>query len=115
LSLKGENYAFRDQVVLLHHDRGLTSARRAGEPRNQQQPRGDVLGLPVTVAVRNAVTIDLSGALREAQAEAEAEGHDVYVSVQRRHGQPVEQSFVTMPLDVWLTVLRRMHPELVSE
>ncbi len=117
VSSKGESYAFRDQVVLALHDAGFTSAHRPGEPRGRsaaEKVRGDVLGLPVTIAVRNTVHLDLSGALREAQREAHAEGHELYVSVQSRRGHPVENSFVTTDLATWLRMLARLHPEAVT-
>lgn len=116
-SNKGRSYAFRNDVLLLLHEHGFRSATKPGEPRGlspNDKVRGDILGLPVTTAVRCSKTLDLSNSLNEAQREAEAEGNDVFVSILARRSHPVEESFVVTSLDVWLSVLARLHPEAVT-
>lgn len=122
-SLKGKAYEFANEVALAFIDAGFTTVRRPGEPkglRREERVRGDLLGLPLTVACRNQVTLDLPSAMREVKAEARAEGRDVYVSIQRRRNMsPTEpydvgSSFVTTDLATFLRLLARLHPELVS-
>jgi hypothetical protein len=114
-SHKGENYAFRNDVILAHVEAGFTSAHRPAERHGGVGPRhlhGDILGLPITIGVRNSVTIDLPGSLRQVRAEAAAEGHDTFVSIQRYRGaSDVLDSFTCLDLRTWLQVLRRLHPE----
>lgn len=118
-SNKGTAYQFRNDVLLLLHDSGFTAATKPSEPKgvepSEKRPRGDVVGMPVTLACRSGSTkLDLSGALNEVQREAHAEGHDVYASVHKRRGHPVEQAFVVTDLTTWLRVLARLHPEAVT-
>lgn len=121
-SNKGANYRFATEVALAHHERGFTTVRRPGEPKGvdaADKVRGDLVGLPVTTAVRACRTMDLPAAMREVQAEARAEGRDMYVSIQRRramNGQPhdVLDSYVVLDLRCWLDVLARLHPEAVT-
>lgn len=117
MSNKGDSYIFRDRVALAHVEAGFTTVRRAGEPKGlsaSERIRGDLEGLPVTVGVRNHLTPDLSEALREVQAESQAEGTGTYVSIQRRRGADVLDSFVTTDLRTWLRILARLHPEVVA-
>lgn len=117
MSNKGAAYAFANEVALAHVEAGFASVRRPGEPKGLDpaaRVRGDLLGLPLTTGVRNQVTLDLPSAIREVQAEARAEGHAVYVSIQRRRGCPVEDAFVTTDLRTWLLLLARLHPEAVT-
>jgi hypothetical protein len=115
VSNKGTAYQFRNEVLLLLHERGFSTAVRVGEHRGQPKPvHGDIVGLPTTTAIRSGVSMDLAGAVQEAQREAEAEEHDVYVSVHKRRGHPVEDSFVVTTLDVWTRVLAKLHPEAVT-
>lgn len=109
------SYRYRSEVLLLLHERGFHGATRPPEPKGPDKLRtGSIIGLPVTTAVRASQTLDLSGALIEAQLEAEAEHNDVYVTVQARRGKPVGQSYVVTDLDTWLNILARLHPEAVS-
>lgn len=122
MSQKGKAYQFANEVALAHVAAGFTSVRRPGEPKGlpaAERVRGDLLGLPLTVACRSNNTLDLPAAMREVQAEAQAEGHDHYVSIQRRramNGQPhdVLDSFVLTDLRTWLQLLAKIHPEAVT-
>jgi hypothetical protein len=56
LSPKGANYRFRLEIIEALHANGFTSAYRARENHSllaDPQPHGDILGLPITLAVRN--------------------------------------------------------------
>ena len=122
MSNKGEAAAFRSEVLLLLHEAGFHSARRPPEPKNvaaADKVHGDIIGLPITVAVRSSQTLDLSGALNEAKREAHAEGLDHYISIQRRramHGKTHDglDSFVTTDLRTMLSLLAQLHPEAVT-
>lgn len=122
MSLKGKAYEFANEVALAFIDAGYTSVRRPGEPKGlplAERVRGDLLGLPLTVACRNQNTLDLPSAMREVQAEARAEANEHYISIQRRramNGEPhdVLDSFVTTDLRTMLSLLRQLHPPTVS-
>ncbi len=114
MSNKGQAYAFRSEVLLLLHEHGFHGARKPDEPKGvpaAQKVHGDIVGLPFTIAVRSSATLDLSGSLTEARREAQAEDTDVYVSVHKRRGHPVEDSYVVTDLATWARVLARLHPE----
>ena len=117
-SNKGQAKAFLSELILCMHARGFHSASRPPEPKNvpptEKVRHGNIIGLPVTTAVRSSASLDLSGSVREAQEEATAEGHDVYVAITPRRGKPIEASYVVTTLEVWLTVLARLHPEAVT-
>lgn len=102
--------AFRNEVLVYLHAQGLTTAvkppERHGLSPEERRPHGDIQGLPWTVAVRNYVNIGLSEAADEVQAEARAEGKPWFVSVQSRRNHPVEEAYATMPLRVWVQVLK---------
>ena len=56
MSNKGDSHAFRNEVLLALHAAGLTTARKPQEPKGipvSGRVRGDIVGLPVTIAVRN--------------------------------------------------------------
>lgn len=115
-SNKGSNYAFQNEVVLAFNEAGLTGVRRRRELKGlppAAKVRGDLIGCPVTTAIRNGQRYDLAAALAEARAEAAAEHAELYVSIQSRRGRSVEDSFVVTDLRCWLRVLARLHPELV--
>ena len=76
--------------------------------------RGDILGLPVTVATRNQKTLDFAEAMREVEAEAQAAGQQVYVSVQARKGYLLGESYATLTLNGLLEVLARAYPDSVE-
>ena len=67
----------------------------------------DITGLPFALAVRCTATLDLSGALNEAKAWAEASGTTAYAAIHRRKGYPVDSAYVTLPLCLFADVLRR--------
>lgn len=115
-SARGGNKAraswFRAEVCLLLHDAGFTSARRRSEPKGlsqalrEERDVGDILGLePWCIGVRSSQTIDLSGSLDEAAREAANAKTDLFASIQLRKGHPTGQSYVTMPLHVFVKVL----------
>jgi len=119
MSNKGQGYAFRDDVLLCLHEHGFHTAARPGErhgvPLEQRQPRGDIVNLPITLAVKSGTDeLKLSGALVEAQSEARAEGKDVFATIHRRRGHGVESSFVVTDMTTFLRLLSRLHPEIVS-
>ncbi len=121
-SNKGRALQFRSDVVLHLHAAGF---RTASVPREvegltlderQRRNRGDVLGLdPWTIATRNQRHLDLSEAQNEVSQEARNSGHDLYASIQNRKNHPLDESYVTMPLGVFIKVLRELHPELVDQ
>lgn len=117
-SNKARSAAFAAEVVLAFHAAGFTSAVKAPEPKGldpAERVRGSVLGLPITISTRSRQTLDLSGAMDEARREAQAEGRDLYVSIQRRRSHTVKDAYCTLPLSALLRVLARLHPELLSE
>jgi hypothetical protein len=111
-SLKGANYAYRAEVVAALNDAGLLTAAAAPEAKGregeQRRCGGDIVGvLGWTVAVRNQRDLALSEAADEVAREAQAEGSNLYVSIQHRTGHPVASSYCTMPLSVLLNLLPR--------
>lgn len=122
MSNKGTQAAFANEVALAFLEHGFTSVRRPGEPKGlapAARIRGDLVGLPVTTAVRACRTMDLPAAIREVQEEAQAEGNDLYVTVQRRRNMSSEpydvlDSFCVLDLRSWLKIVARLHPEAVS-
>ena len=67
---------------------------------------GDIVGLPWTLGVRCQQTIDLSGAQDQVKVEAQRAGSELFASIQQRRGRSIAESYVTMPLSTFLTVLR---------
>jgi hypothetical protein len=103
---------YRNAVILYLHAAGLTSADTRPELKGltakerEANDVGDIVGLPWTLGVRCQQTIDLSGAQDQVLAEAKRAGSDLYASIQQRRGRSIAESYVTMPLLTFLTVLR---------
>lgn len=111
-SNKQRSIAYRNDVLLYLKDEGFPEAtirpelRGLTESERQERDTGDIVGLPWTIAVRNQHGLDLSSAMTEVEREAEQAGTDLFASVQRRPRHPIEASYVTMPLAVFVAVLR---------
>jgi len=112
--------AFRNEVLLYLLRCGFSSARQApqsyGLPLSERLRRnhGDIIGLPWTLGVRNQQTIDLSTAQNEVRMEAANAETPMYASIQARRNHDIEESYVTMPLSVFVKVLSTLHPDLTS-
>lgn len=115
------SYWYRNAVVLHMQEQGLHSAASVQvEPSPNSRPtgltHGDISGIPGwTVGVRSQLGLDLSTAQREVSREAELDGSGLYVSIQKRIGHPIEESYCTMPLHVWLSVIDQLNPSLRSQ
>jgi hypothetical protein len=116
-SNKGRCNDFRREVIDELHRAGLVNAHRPIEHKGLtiserlRRDHGDILGLPWTLGVSAAQTLDLSGMQREVKAEAERGGCDLYAGIHRRKGHPVAGAYVVMSLATFTVVLRRLHPE----
>lgn len=112
-SNKQRSISYRNEVLLYLHGEGLAAAavrpelRGLTERERQQRDIGDIVGLPWTIATRNQRGLDLSSALTEVEGEAAQAGKELFASIQRRQGYPIESSYVTMPLSVFVSVLRQ--------
>lgn len=58
--------------------------------------------------------MDLSGAQDEVRREAARARTDLYASIQRQRGRTVAERYVTMPLEVFVSILARLHPEALA-
>lgn len=111
-SNKQRTIAYRNDVLLYLISEGLTEAttrpelRGLTEAERQERDTGDIIGLPWTIAVRNQHGLDLSTAMTEVQGEALRAGSELFCSIQRRSRHPIESSYVTMPLSVFVSVMR---------
>ena len=111
---KARSLAYRNSVILYLHAAGLTSADTRPELKGltakerEANDVGDIVGLPWTLGVRNHQTIDLSGAQDQVTAEAGRAGSKLFASIQQHRGRSVAESYVTMPLSTFLTVLREV-------
>lgn len=119
MSGKAQASAYVNELLVLMHAHGFHGARKPGEPKGldpaTKPHRGSVIGLPVTTSVRSSSQkLDLSGALREAEREAADEQHDVFVTIGPARGRPIEASYVSLRLDVWLDVMARLFPDAVT-
>jgi hypothetical protein len=109
---KAQSLAYRNAVILYLHAAGFPKADSRPEMKGltfkerEANDVGDIVGLPWTLGVRNHQTIDLSGAQDQVKAEAQRAGSDLFASIQQRRGRSIAESYVTMPLSTFLTVLR---------
>jgi len=101
--------AFRDSVLAFLHESGVHAAHRSGTGFDDD---ASIAGLPWTVHAHRQRTLSLSLSQDHAAARAAEAGSELYASVHYRKSHPVELAYVTMPLDVFATVLVRLHPEL---
>ena len=115
---KGPTYVFRNDVLLAFHEVGFVRARTWIDDHGHatdERVRGDILGLPFTVATRNQKTLRFSEALREVERESSVAGTEVFVSVLARRGYPMGASYATTSLDVMLRLLASAYPEAVAK
>lgn len=103
--------AFRDELVLYLRDQGFDVTRRPDLATSKLSDRlrndpGDILGLPWALCVRRLATIDLSESVLMAKAKALTAGTVLYAAVHHRRDAGIDQAYVTMPMSVWLSVLR---------
>jgi hypothetical protein len=116
-SNKGRCNDFRRKVIDELHRAGLVNAHRPIEHKGLtiserlRRDHGDIIGLPWTLAVSAAQTLDLSGMQNEVRAQAERGGCDLYAAIHKRKNHPVAGAFVVMPLATFIETLRRLHPE----
>lgn len=66
---------------------------------------GDLTVAGWTLQLKNTKHIDLAGALKEAAAQAERSGATRYASVHKKRNHPIAQSYVVMPLEMFLRVV----------
>lgn len=116
MSNKSAAYSYRMEVLLLLHEHGFHGAHRPREPKGvadeERRVHGDIIGVDgVTIAVRNQRELALAEAATEVEREAEAEGNDLFVSIQARRSHPIGSSFATMPLTVFLRLLAIAAPQ----
>lgn len=109
----GPAYRFRSDVVLALHRAGFRSARTwLDESGNAtgEQVRGDIFGLPLTIATRNQRELDFAEALREVEAEALEAGTKMFVSVQARKTRSTGEAYATTTLDNFMQLLALAFP-----
>jgi hypothetical protein len=111
-SNKGRTLAFRDEVVLyLQHEGFEHVTRRRDLSRAKlseilREDAGDIIGLPWALSVHRKKTIDLSDALENAEFQAHTARTKLYATVHHRRGAGVASAYVTMPMSVFVEVLR---------
>lgn len=111
---KAQSLAYRNAVILYLRDAGFIRADTRPELKGlslkerEANDVGDIVGLPWTLGVRNHQTIDLSGAQDQVTAEAGRAGSELFASIQQHRGRSVAESYVTMPLSTFVTVLREV-------
>jgi hypothetical protein len=119
MSNRGANEEFLTRVLVYLHLSGFTRARHRDPLRGAsllektESDVGDVVGLPLTIAVRNQRDLVLSEALNEVAREAKNAGNDLYASIQSRRGHDIGESYATMPLRVLCDLIARLYPEEV--
>lgn len=111
-SNKARTLAFRDELVLFLRENGFDEVSRRPElatsklsDRLRNDP-GDILGLPWALAVRRQHQIDLSESVLMAAGKALTAGTRLYATIHHRRDAGIDQSYVTMPLSVFMRVLR---------
>ncbi len=76
---------------------------RAGAPND----RGDLIGLPLTISIKNRRTLELSAWVDEMTAMADRNGHQAGVVVHKRTGRgSPAQWYVTTSGELWLPMVR---------
>jgi len=109
----GPAYRFRNDVVLALHRAGFQRARTwLDESGNAtgEHVRGDIFGLPLTIATRNQRELDFAEALREVEAEALEAGTKMFVSVQARKTRETGEAYATTTLDSFMQLLAMAFP-----
>ena len=109
----GPAYRFRSDVVLALHRAGFQGARTwLDESGNAtgEHVRGDIFGLPLTIATRNQRELDFAEALREVEAEALEAGTKMFVSVQSRKTRATGEAYATTTLDSFMQLLAMAFP-----
>ena len=112
MSNRSGQVAFLYEVVQWFQARGFAGVRPASYLRASSKPysaqeAGDMFGLDGwTLKVKNQVTIDLSGSLNLARTEAARSGTDKYAVIQSRRDYLTGESYVTMPLSVFASMVR---------
>jgi hypothetical protein len=111
-SNRGRTLAFRDEIVLYLQHEGfehVTRRRDLSHAKLSQILRedpGDVLGLPWALSIRRQKTIDLSDSLLMARCKASTGRTKFYAAVHHRRDAGVADAYVTMPMAVFVEVLR---------
>jgi hypothetical protein len=81
-----------------------------------RQPQGHLVGLDGwTLSVSNRVTVKLAEQMDEAATASRLDGNDKFALIQKRQGVGLENSYVLMPLHVFVNVLRELYPEVVTQ
>lgn len=113
----GPAYRFRSDVVLALHRAGFQGARtwldEAGNATGEHV-RGDIFGLPLTIATRNQRDLDFAEALREVEAEALEAGTKLFVSIQARKTRTTGEAYATTTLDNFMQLLAMAFPSKVA-
>lgn len=111
-SNRARTFAFRDELLLYLHEEGFPEATQrpalrglAFAQRAKADP-ADIVGLGWSLTVRRQQTIDLSDALDSAKLKAAWAGKKLYAAVHYRKAHGVGESYVTMPVSVFIEVLR---------
>lgn len=119
-SNKGRGYAFRNEVILYLRDNGFPAARRPPETKSLNYREwvanncGDILGLPITVNVSAAKSLDISGHLDVAAQQAARAGNELYACISARRARSIEDSYCSMPLSVFVRVLEALYSNEVK-
>ena len=97
---------FESQVVDYLRSHGFPWAER--RVQGGSKDRGDVGGVPaVTLEVKNCARLEPAAWVDEAAVEAANAGTEVYAVVAKRRGKgDVGQSYVIMPLSVFVGLVR---------
>jgi hypothetical protein len=118
---KARSTAFRIEVLLYIHEHGFTNATTRPETKGLtmserlKRDTGDIVGLPWTLGVRRYEVLKLGEAQNEVKEEAERAGTSLYASIQHRKDHPVSDAYVTMPLHVFLEVMRSTATQAPSQ
>ncbi len=100
--------AFRDALLVEMHAAGLTDASRPPSAGSPWRDSGTILGLPFHLTTHRQATIELGPALDAAEVAAREAGTDLWATVHHRRGHALMDAYVTVPLRVFVTLVRKM-------
>ena len=101
---KRKGSAFETAVVGYLADHGWPNAER--RVQGGTRDRGDVAGVPGwTLELKATRTLDLAGAMTEAQLEADHAGTANYAAILKRRSHTIADSYVVVPLSTFAGML----------
>ncbi|MGC2295304.1 MAG: hypothetical protein WA695_01235 [Candidatus Dormiibacterota bacterium] len=101
---KRKGSTFEAAVVAYFAENGFPECER--RVMGGTRDRGDVAGVPGwTLELKAERSLDLAGALTEAQREAANAGTTQYAAVLKRRSHPVSDAYVVLPLSTFVAMV----------